>query len=512
MKLKITLLCFLLCSVASYSQSQYINNNFGEDGFTCINTAAQSRIMADLLEVNDEYYGITSQTEHYLVKISSNGNVVTSFGNNGLIPLEMGLGESGIGYTNAFIRLTPDNHLLMAVNFDGSLDNAFIAKTDLNGNIIESFGNDGYVAREGNDRINFHTVEIVNNEIIMIGTGMSYAPDNSDKYIIMLKYDLDGNPVASFGDDGALTLAIDEDMSPKKIHYFPESGDILVLADQFDQEGYYTFLAKYDMASGLPDTSFGENGYVYYYSSENEHILPNAILVQNNSIYVAGSVDDEGGSGDYELFIKKMGLDGQLDANFGTQGTFLYDITETDLQVVQSINVNAGKITLTGTFYADSASGEKIFLLQTSSNGTLNTAFGNGGIISTPTILAASMSTYKTIVDASSPAITVATTSTACSTNSTLNPTVIQFSSTALATAPGHEMQPIKYFPNPVTGSLYFEGENIDTAEVYDVLGKLVYSASPKHNTLDISRLQSGIYLIKVFVEGNTRNIKIIKE
>ncbi|RMG83771.1 MAG: T9SS C-terminal target domain-containing protein [Bacteroidetes bacterium] len=57
----------------------------------------------------------------------------------------------------------------------------------------------------------------------------------------------------------------------------------------------------------------------------------------------------------------------------------------------------------------------------------------------------------------------------------------------------------LKVYPNPVSTSLNIEGE-LQTIEIYDVLGKKIYSCNPKSifQVLDLSETPEGMYFMKV--------------
>ncbi len=65
-------------------------------------------------------------------------------------------------------------------------------------------------------------------------------------------------------------------------------------------------------------------------------------------------------------------------------------------------------------------------------------------------------------------------------------------------------------FPNPVTNIINITSSiNIDKVELYDILGNLVIKNETNTNSIDVSSLTSGIYLISVY-SGNERIVKKI--
>lgn len=73
-------------------------------------------------------------------------------------------------------------------------------------------------------------------------------------------------------------------------------------------------------------------------------------------------------------------------------------------------------------------------------------------------------------------------------------------------------------YPNPTTGLIHVDfdgGQNTTLPEIniMDVSGKLVWQDSAyNNNIIDLNKLDSGIYFIKVTIEGKTYNSKIIKQ
>lgn len=55
-------------------------------------------------------------------------------------------------------------------------------------------------------------------------------------------------------------------------------------------------------------------------------------------------------------------------------------------------------------------------------------------------------------------------------------------------------------YPNPVRDKLFIESPNValDQVRIYDLLGKMVFEQKDISNdNLDISHLQSGVYILK---------------
>ena len=71
----------------------------------------------------------------------------------------------------------------------------------------------------------------------------------------------------------------------------------------------------------------------------------------------------------------------------------------------------------------------------------------------------------------------------------------------------------ISVYPNPVKDFIHFDTqENVIKVEVYDIAGRILSSNSVNENKLNLSDLQTGNYILKVYTESGISNTKIIKE
>ncbi|MGQ3088849.1 T9SS type A sorting domain-containing protein, partial [Flavobacterium sp.] len=68
----------------------------------------------------------------------------------------------------------------------------------------------------------------------------------------------------------------------------------------------------------------------------------------------------------------------------------------------------------------------------------------------------------------------------------------------------------VKMYPNPATGMVYIESEQIDITkvEVYSVLGSKVLEGSGKE--INIESLTDGLYLVKLYSGTNSITKKLV--
>ncbi|KAB1154849.1 T9SS type A sorting domain-containing protein [Flavobacterium luteum] len=73
----------------------------------------------------------------------------------------------------------------------------------------------------------------------------------------------------------------------------------------------------------------------------------------------------------------------------------------------------------------------------------------------------------------------------------------------------------VKMFPNPTSNKLTIEAKGIiENVSLYNVLGQQMLVKSPKLQTatLDISNLQSGVYVVKTTIDGKVASSRVVKK
>ena len=68
------------------------------------------------------------------------------------------------------------------------------------------------------------------------------------------------------------------------------------------------------------------------------------------------------------------------------------------------------------------------------------------------------------------------------------------------------------FYPNPVKDVLHFQ-DNIKSAKIFSLLGKQIEATTIENNSINVSNLEKGIYLIQVILSNDVIvNSKLIKE
>lgn len=69
----------------------------------------------------------------------------------------------------------------------------------------------------------------------------------------------------------------------------------------------------------------------------------------------------------------------------------------------------------------------------------------------------------------------------------------------------------VSVYPNPTTDYLTFS-QKVNSAEVYDMAGKLVSSPAVVDSKIDVKSLQNGTYVLKINTEAGPITQKFIKK
>ena len=93
--------------------------------------------------------------------------------------------------------------------------------------------------------------------------------------------------------------------------------------------------------------------------------------------------------------------------------------------------------------------------------------------------------------------------------------TPYQFTITTTLNNENNDFESLSFYPNPVKNILYLENIDVTKASVYNVLGQLIFTKTFDNNNsnmLDMSNLESGLYLIVLENNAVNKTIKIVKE
>jgi hypothetical protein len=84
---------------------------------------------------------------------------------------------------------------------------------------------------------------------------------------------------------------------------------------------------------------------------------------------------------------------------------------------------------------------------------------------------------------------------------------------TTLSTTENEIVKTVSLYPNPMSGVLNLSSVfPILKVEIYDMTGRLISLKTAPEDTINVSDLKSGNYILKIYTEKGITNTKIIKE
>lgn len=329
-----------------------------------------------------------------------------------------------------------DGKIIMVGNQgnSGGLNLGFIvARYNSNGSLDTSFGTNGWSSIFfGTIADGALSVTIQSDGKIVIGGVTRVDNDNND--IAIARFNADGSIDTTFDNDGKATVSFDEFITEPVAGAMPEylaairvgsDGKIVIAGSVLNNTTFNgrVILARFN-ADGSLDTSFGSGGRVINdLSGFGENVRDMVLLPDGKPVIVGNVTTNLGTSGIYRIFAIKLNLSGGTEWTFeqgynATSGRWSLNaieaIADGRFMVVGKIDnkVSAIRLTAAGTVdntFQSSASapageaysvavqpdgkviaaigptnfGSRFSLIRFNANGSLDTGFGENGVVTT---------------------------------------------------------------------------------------------------------------------------------
>ena len=311
-----------------------------------------------------------------------------------IVLLDNTFGQNGrtlIPNTSEISFLDSDTHgNIIAVGYTligGGKSYLTIAKTNADGIIDESFGNNGLVKVTDYDNSSPIGMKITNdNKIIVIGSFTKVQFQGSET--IIMRFNENGTVDENFGNNGKVDLSFNTGYI-MSLNF--DNDDFMLIAKQegetIEKNGtlYYIHtgysITKYNY-EGQIDKTFGEDGIVFFSNNETMSIAPYRMkILKNGSIIIAGTYNVWP---NIELGFCKLTPTGKLNTDFANGGVWHMNVMQDfDLDHEYFSNVledSSGNLIFSGSGLQNSLGwGNRAFLSKFSSNGILDKSFGKNG-------------------------------------------------------------------------------------------------------------------------------------
>ncbi|WP_298223656.1 T9SS type A sorting domain-containing protein [Flavobacterium sp.] len=273
-----------------------------------------------------------------IFRFDTNGILDTNFGNNGW------LNEATNGIYNILLIQNDGKILLVGMSYNNNITKQSLERYNTNGNLDTTFGNNGLVI---NDLTNYayeivSSAKIYDNKIILVGS--SYNNNETQSLATISRYNLDGSLDTSFGLNGYnITFIGPDHLACFKDIDINSNGDIIAAGFNLHSggtgggHGNKAILVKYN-ANGILDNSFNGNGIKIFDSINGANDYFNTVSYLKDGKIIAG-----GSSGSFfpimqsYYYLTKVNSDGTLHSNFYNSGYMVTDFENGVTNVAQDV-------------------------------------------------------------------------------------------------------------------------------------------------------------------------------
>lgn len=322
--------------------------------------------VCDYSQCNQSRYEVT------IVRYNRDGSLDESFGRDGIVSVQALLNRKNIA-VNA-LAVQPDKKILAAGT---SSNKGLVLRLNADGSLDETFGSDGVTEIEDTSsqasrpHVSFNFLVLAQERILVVG--YSAVDDSVASGVILSALDSNGAVDIEFGEFGAAVLQAGEGIKLQTTSVSIDSKDRVVLAGTKRISGSSQAIVWRYSANGVLDSSFGQDGIVgLRFTNVTETYRTQIQSLADGGVLVTGTnaIDDN----QFQTFVTKLRSNGATDTSFGKSGVS----TAPGVWVSSLLTTLDGRILVGGT---SSDFGQGINLMQFSSDGMLDTSFGNQGVM-----------------------------------------------------------------------------------------------------------------------------------
>jgi len=338
----------------------------GDDHATSITVLSDGKILLGGYTYSDA----VGRPDFAVVRYNANGNVDTSFGNNGAV-----ITDFGLSFDLSFaMAVQSDSKIILAGNSTVTDSDVALARYHTDGAFDASFGaGNGMVTSDiAGFSDNGHSIAILTDGKILV-SGASLGD------FLLRKYASDGTVDSGFsGGLGYVTSHLQFGGFDSASAMAVQPDEKIVLVGSSDVGGNDDIaLVRYN-SDGTLDSSFNATGIVIYDINGHDDTLNDIALQPDEKIVVVGSYGDS--ATDFGLLVARYNSDGSLDTSFSLDGIALINIEGSQEGGAAVVIQPDGKILVGGDggFNNSGGDGGEYFLVRFNSDGTLDNSFGNG--------------------------------------------------------------------------------------------------------------------------------------
>lgn len=295
-----------------FAQTGVPDSLFGNNGFTILNLNSISESGNKLAFQNEEKIVVSATSyninncDFSLTRLLGNGSIDSTFGINGKVITDIGSNEDYV----FGIKIQNDQKIIVCGSTGDMSDRDFVlVRYCENGLLDGTFGNNGIVITNQYFDDMFWSVDLQQDEKIVAG-GIS------DGKVCLVRYNSDGSVDNTFGSNGIVFSAIGIYCGAYSIS-IQNDGKILAAGQVMDITANGLIL-RYN-SDGTPDLSFGDDGYSIIDFGANEYFT-SVISQTDGKIVIGGAIGREGSVPTLNFMILRLLANGELDSDFNNLG------------------------------------------------------------------------------------------------------------------------------------------------------------------------------------------------
>ena len=353
-----------------------LDENFGGgDGYRVYETTNQDRLKDMDIDNNGNIYLLSNRksgTKWYIMasKVDSSGDVVNSFGSNGIVLKQLYTNKNSNG-NNIKVDGNKVYFTSSGENTSGDTAGALWCLNGSDGDKCNSFGVNG---KKLFGAINGYTsvgaIEIKNNNLYIAKSYTNSSHHSQTRIYRLNKADGSFNSSYLMPQDYFVSDIVKEGSNIYSAGTSSSGGNYSASLWKFTSDLNFNFYKNKDISNIV------NNGYHFTGVSS-------AVADSNGNIYITGFIRTNSTATPFDLYVAKFKSNGSLDTTFAINGIFTYNGSHNKNDAGEAIAIDSnGKIVVAG--YTENGSDKDILLIRLNSDGSLDTSFNeddNSGIL-----------------------------------------------------------------------------------------------------------------------------------
>ncbi|MCK0155512.1 hypothetical protein MWU49_17490 [Alcanivorax sp. S6407] len=304
------------------------------------------------------------------------GELDTSFGNNGWVATELLENTLPPDDQASAVIEQSDGKLVIAghTQIDGNMD-GLLTRYNADGSPDSSFGNNGMVTLAIGSEIDAISAMVRQPDGKLVVAGRTQGNNRRYDFFIARLLE-DGNPDVSFGNNGITVTAVSTSTDIANALALQADGKLIAAGYTSGAEGIDFALVRYN-SDGTVDSGFADNGIaVHNLAGGAGTDIATGLAIQGDGKILAAGRADTGS--DYDFAVARFNTDGSLDSGFGTTGAVLTDMGGINDFGAAVIVQPDGKMVVAGEA-RDTDNKFKLAVARYNGDGSLDLGFGVAG-------------------------------------------------------------------------------------------------------------------------------------